>query len=340
MRLKSLQFIVVILAITPVVTGSSGTSERGKALRSIHGPPSVTRLKWSNDRGIATFHVRGDQVWLTNFGSGANLWRVQPRSLGIHRVSAAPHFEIFAPAARSLWGTTTVESASSGSERRVVRVPLPARGRMTTWPIPRACRGTLGSHSVTFGDALWLDCRTRVLTVRAGSRRTTLRAVTGLQAIFAARSGLWLVEGRRAHAVAGRARGSEFLLPAGFAIQSVAVNGDQAWVIGDAPNRNRLVLLTLQLGRRSSTTAVLQTNVPFLNNVARVGREIWAGEGSKTQVLRFDLQGRLVGSIRLRPSHGYRYRIPFVLVNGGAGFGWVSANRPPFAIYRISEGSS
>lgn len=321
------------------LTGDLGVQDRTTATAGTLERLAVDRVPWSREDGIAHFYPQDGRIWLQTFGvsvpSGSNLWQVAPRSLRARRIIGAPDFEIFVPAATAVWGTT-VKELPSGPVRRVVRVPLPIRDRRSTWPVPAACQTTLGLLSVAFGGTLWLDCRGAILTVRAGSPRTKLRRVTRLQAMLAPRSGLWLIEGRRVHAVAGTALGESFLLPAGLEITATAVAGNRAWAIAGSAMSERLLLLTLDFATRSVKSAALETSSDFLNDLARVENELWAADPLTTRILRFDGRGRLVSVIRLHPTNGYRYRYPFLFVSVGANNVWVSANRPPFALYRIS----
>ena len=310
----------------------------GIAFETTGGTVSTTRIPWNaRANGIAEIYSSADRVWIVSRGvlpaDTSNVWRVDQSSLKTRHVPSSPYFEVFAPSSRAIWGTI-LQHQTVDTSRRVVRVRLPMRGRETTWPVPPACQRELGSLSVTFHDSLWLDCKTSVLAVRANSRRTDLRRVEKLQAMLPARSGLWLVEGRRVHAVAGRAKGSAFLLPRGLDVIASTTAGDVGWLIAAAPSGS-LLLVELELARRVVRTSPLQTRAGFLRDLASVGRELWAADAGTASILRFNRSGTRVGTVLLRPVLGFRNPYPFLLLSPSSAYVWAAVNRPPFALYRI-----
>jgi hypothetical protein len=299
----------------------------------------MTRIPWNaRTNGIAEIYSTKERVWIVSRGvlppSSSNVWRVDASSLATRHVVASPRFELFAPSPHAIWGTV-VRHQTSEASRRVVRVPLPIRDRRATWPVPPACRRTLGSLSVTFRDSLWLDCGTAVLTVTARSRRTDLRRVEQLQAMLPARNGLWLVEGRRVRSVAGEASGKAFLLPRRLDILAATTAGDRGWLIAAAPS-GPLQLLELDFAKGSVRTSPLETRSGFLRDLESVGRELWAADAGTSSIVRFGRAGHRVGSIPLRPTHGFRNPYPFLTLSSNAKYVWAAVNRPPFGLYRVT----
>jgi hypothetical protein len=299
---------------------------------------ATARLPWNaRTRGIAEVYATREKVWIVSRGisssSSSNVWRVDQLTLVAQHILASPRFEVFAPSSQAIWGTTLRHQTSDAS-RRVVRVPLPIRGRHVTWPVPPACQRELGLLTVTFHDSLWLDCQTSVLAVTANSRRTDLRTVEKLQAMLPARSGLRLVEGRRVHAVAGSVKGRAFLLPPRLDVIASTTAGDLGWLIAAAPSGS-LLLVELDFARRSVRTSPLQTQSGFLRDLASVGGELWAADAGTASILRFNRSGAHVGTVLLRPVRGFRNPYPFLLLSPSAAYVWAAVNRPPFALYRI-----
>jgi hypothetical protein len=164
----------------------------------------------------------------------------------------------------------------------------------------------------------------------------TLRRVERLQAMLPDRDGLWLIEGRRVHAVAGRALGAAITLPYGLRVAATAVASNLSWAIAYSRRGRSPLLLELDLRELRVTSAPLETEAPLLNGLVRAGRELWTADPVGVRILRFDGRGRRLGAIRLRPVAGYEYRYPFLILSAGARYVWASANKPPFALYRIT----
>jgi hypothetical protein len=306
---------------------------------SLGGISSTTRIPWNADKnGIAEVYAASSRAWVVSrgiSGSGeSNVWRLNTSSGATHHMPDSPKFELFAPTSRSIWGTV-LRDETSATSRRVVRVPLPIGRRRTTWPVPPACQRTLGTLSVTFGDSVWVDCETAVLTVQPGSRRTDLRKVRQLEAMLPAENGLWFIEGRRVHAAAGRAKGSGFILPARLDIMATTTKGNKGWAIASSTT-GRLVLLQLDFGKRTVRSSPLESRAGLLRSLVSVERELWAADSGTASIVRFDRFGRRLGAIVLRPKHGFRYPYPFLVLSGGEKYVWASVNRPPFALYRVT----
>jgi hypothetical protein len=237
--------------------------------------PHVAEVTWRglNKYGIADLTVQSEHAWLATVAPALrpNLFRVTS-GLAVQETRVPVHFTRVFSGGGQLWGI---------DDSGLVRFVRSQRTASTGKRLPPRCRVRGGA---VFQGNLWLACDGTIVAYAPQGARPVRAVRSRSFAVLAARRGLWAVDGRVLHAIAGADRGQRIVLPS-RSVTLLRAAKTEIWGVdfgGDGPP----AFVRVRLSQRVAQRIPARTLDPSVNDLAIVGDEIWVTGLSRCAILR------------------------------------------------------